>query len=56
MVAIVVVHARFGEDAFWVYKAFDGVLGMLTPGDIEGAEFWEKDHLAIGQVIVNPPG
>lgn len=56
MIALVVIHTRFSEETFGRDEAFDNALGMFTPGDIEGAELWEKDHLAIGQIVMNPPG
>lgn len=39
-----------------MYEAVDRSLRILVPADIECHEFWKELQIAVGQMVVYPPG
>src|SRR5882724_11594324 len=56
MVAVVVGKSRLRQEASRWSKAGDPPDGELMPADVERRELWKELQLAIGQMIVYPPG
>lgn len=42
-----IIHAGFGEGAFWGYVAVDAALGLFVPGDVEGAELGKEEQATV---------
>ena len=54
--ARVVVEARLSQEAARRDEAIDCALGSLMPPNIKGGEIGEELEIAVGQVVMDPPG
>lgn len=56
MIAFMIIHSGFGEGAFGRDVTVDAATWLFVPGDVEGAQLRKEVKVAVGQVVVNPPG